>query len=101
MTCPSPSRSGAATERIPGASSSSVSAQPRARTSRRTSARCCAECWNRAAIPDRLGSASTCPAASGGSAASRTLPSEVGMAGNRVPIVTARATIFGTATLAT
>jgi hypothetical protein len=34
-------------------------------------------------------------------AASSTLPSEVGSAGKRVPIVTARVTIFGTATRAT
>ena len=52
-------------------------------------------------MPDRLGSASTRSASPGGRAASSTLPSEVCIAGNRVPIVTARAMIFGTATLAT
>ena len=52
-------------------------------------------------IGDLLGSASTRSASSGASAASSTLPSEVGMAGNRVPMVTASAMILGTATLAT
>jgi hypothetical protein len=39
MTWPSPSRKGAATDRMPAASCSSVSAQPRARTSRSAAAR--------------------------------------------------------------
>ena len=56
---------------------------------------------HRAVIGDRLGSASTRSAASGGSPASSTLPSEVCIAGNLIPIVTASAMIFGTATLAT
>ena len=48
-----------------------------------------------------MGSASTRSSSSGGSAASWTFPSDVGSAGNRVPICTASATIFGTATRAT
>ncbi len=52
-------------------------------------------------MPDRLGSASTRSASSGGRPASSTLPSEVCIAGNLVPMVTASAMIFGTATLAT
>jgi len=101
MTCPSPSRSGTATDRIPGANCSSVSAQPRARTSRSTAARSAASGCQRGVMPDRLGSASTRSASAWGSAASSTLPSEVGIAGKRVPTVTASVTILGTATRAT
>ncbi len=52
-------------------------------------------------IPDLDGSASTRSASASGSAASSTLPSEVCIAGNLVPMVTASVTIFGTATRAT
>ena len=52
-------------------------------------------------IPDRLASASTSAVSRSDSAASSTLPSDVCIAGNRVPIVTRRATILGTATRAT
>ncbi len=101
ITVPSPSRSGTATDLMPGASCSSVSAQPRARTSRSAAPRSAASGCHRGVMPDLDGSASTRSASAGGSAASSTLPSEVCIAGNRVPIVTASVTIFGTATRAT
>jgi hypothetical protein len=101
-TAPSPSRTGAATERIPGASSSSASAQPRARTVR-------SSCWTSASGRSRayggrpawLGCARTAVSAVSSSAASSTLPCEVRTAGNLVPMVTRSVMIFGTATRAT
>ena len=79
ITRPVPSRSGAATERMPRASCSSVSAQPRARTSRSAASRSARSGCQRG---DEAGPASAgrAPASSSaaGSAASSTLPSEVG-----------------------
>ena len=51
--------------------------------------------------PDRLGSARVGATRSGGSAASNTLPWDVCAAGNRVPMSTRSAMIFGTDTRAT
>src|SRR5262249_10904352 len=76
ITWPSPSRSGAATERIPAASSSSVSAHPRARTSRSVAARSSLPGRMRGVIPDRLGSGRTPSPPPRGGAARSTLPNE-------------------------
>src|SRR4051812_21945972 len=100
-TLPSPSRTPVATERMPGARSWSARAQPFARTSRSAASRSAAAGCQRAAMPDRDGSARTAFRAAGGRAASNTLPIEVAGAGKRVPMVTASVTIFGTATRAT
>ena len=77
-TRPSSSRSGAATERIPGASCSSVRAHPWARTSRSTASSSARSGCQRAGTPARLGSARTASSSSGARPASSTLPREVG-----------------------
>src|ERR1700744_6796355 len=97
-TSPQPSRTGTATERMPGASSSSARAQPRARTVRSSSSMAC---WPGSAVggrPERLGSASVAASVAASSAASSTLPWEVCQAGNRVPITTRSVMILGTET---
>ena len=104
-TAPVPSRTGTATERTPGASSSSARAHPRARTWASSSWSCSPNPPRRrpmyAGNPAWLGCASVGPSRSGGSAASSTLPCEVCAAGKRVPISTRSAMIFGTETRAT
>src|SRR5689334_15044670 len=100
-TVPDPSLTGTATERTPGASSSSASAQPRALISASSSRS--GPAWRPiyGGSPDRLGWASTAATWSGGSAASSTLPCEVCTAGNRVPMSTRSAISLGTETRAT
>lgn len=100
-TAPSPSRTGTATDRTPGASSSSASAQPRARTVRSSAANSSGVGRGKPGSPERLGSARTASSSSGPRAASSTLPWEVCGAGNRVPMSTRSAMIFGTDTRAT
>ena len=100
-TSPDPSRTGAATERTPGASSSSARAHPWART--RVSSRCrsFSDRSGAGGSPDRDGSATTPATSDSGRAASSTFPCDVRSAGNRVPMSTRSAMIFGTATRAT
>ena len=74
---------------MPGASCSSVSAHPLARTSRRTASSSARSGCHRACTPARLGSASTASSSAGGGPASSTLPSDVAAAGKRVPMLTA------------
>ena len=100
-TAPVPSRTGAAIDRMPGASSSSARAQPRARMVHSSSPNARGSRGRKRGSPERLGWASTSASSSGPRAASRTLPCEVYGAGNRVPISTRSVISLGTATRAT
>ena len=94
------SRTGAAIERMPSDSSSSDSAQPRSRISASDSSSSDRDSTTRGITPDADGSASTSSSSAGSRSASSTRPIDVAAAGNRVPMCTEMAMIFGTGTRA-